>query len=81
MPGRRPQSTTRTSKSNRLNRQNMDIAENPGVISILLTHRSCEDRSAPDLNILPQQTITYSRSQLFAIRRLSRCVPSHQVLH
>ena len=59
----------------------MDIAKNPSPISNLLTHRSCEGRSAPDLHILPQQTITYSRSQLFAIRRLCRCVPSQQVIH
>ena len=59
----------------------MDIAKNPGPIFNLLTHRSCEDRSAPDLHILPKQTITYSRSQLFAIRRLGRGAPSHRVLH
>ena len=58
-----------------------DIAKNPGPIFKLSTHRSCEGRPAPDLHILPKQTITYSRSQLFAIRRLGRCVPSHCVLH
>ena len=59
----------------------MDIATNPGPVFKLSTHRSCEDRSAPDLHILPKQTITYSRSQLFAIRRLGCGVPSHLVLH
>ena len=42
----------------------MDIAKNPGPSFNLSTHTSCEDRSAPDLHILPKQTITYSRSQL-----------------
>ena len=59
----------------------MDIATNPGPVFKLSTHRSCEDRSAPDLHILPKQTITYSRSQLFAIRRLGCGVPSHPLLH
>lgn len=59
----------------------IDIAKNPGPVLKLSTHRSCEDRSAPDLHILPKQIITYSLSQLFAIRRLGRTVPSHLVLH
>ena len=59
----------------------MDTAKNPGQIFKLSTHRSCDDRSAPDLHILPKQTITYSWSQLFAIRHLARGVPSHRVLH
>ena len=58
-----------------------DIAKNPGPIFKLSTHRSCEGRSAPDLHILPKQTITYSWSQLFATRLLGRGVPSHCVLH
>ena len=54
----------------------MDIAENPGPMFKLSTHRSCKDRCAPDLHILHNQTITYSRSLLFAIRRLGRGVAS-----
>jgi len=59
----------------------MDIAKNPGPVLKLSTHRSCEDRSAPDLHILPKQIITYFQSQLFAIRRLGCSVPSRLVLH
>ena len=54
----------------------MDIAGNPGPMFKLSTHRSCKDRCAPDLHILHNQTITYSRSLLFAIRRLGRGVAS-----
>ena len=57
----------------------MDI--NPGPVFKFSTQRSCEDRSASDLHILPKKTITYSRSQLFAIRRLGCSVRSHLVLH
>ena len=60
----------------------MDIAKNPGPIAkASKTHSSCEDRSAINLHIVPQQLTPCSRNQLLAIRRSGRSVPSSYMLN
>ena len=53
----------------------------PVLSSKSKTHSSCEDRSSLNLYFVPQQLTRYSCSQLLAIRRCGRVVPSSYVLN